>query len=62
MGKIEITLDELLLKQLVISYLQDKLGEHDFNKGILSIETKSELNYKAEWESAKFRATYKATL
>jgi hypothetical protein len=62
MGKIEITIDELLLKQLVRSYLIEKLGQLDFDKGVLDIETKSAQNYKSEWELAKFRATYKATL
>lgn len=55
MGKVEIELDEQILKELVLEYLSDKLNV-SLTIDQISIEVKSKQNYRSEWESAAFRA------
>ena len=53
-----IQLDEKDLKQLVCDELQRKLGDITIDASKVTIEVKSKQNYKSEWESAAFRATF----
>jgi len=56
--KIKIEIDEKTLRGLVLDYLSSQLGELALSKDCLTIEVKSKQNYRSEWESAAFRATY----
>ncbi|MCK5612612.1 hypothetical protein KAR91_62650 [Candidatus Pacearchaeota archaeon] len=62
MGSISIVIDEKLLKELVIDYLERKLGSVPVKENDVKIQVKSKQNYKLEWESAKFRATFNKTI
>lgn len=53
---IEITLTELDLKRLVCDELQRRMGDIQLEANDVKIETKSTQNYKADWETAAFRA------
>ena len=55
--KIEILLTEEDLKELVKDKIESMIDK-DINSYDIKIEVKSKQNYKAEWESAAFRATY----
>lgn len=53
--RIEVTQEEL--KQLVYDRMAQLLGEVPFDPKDVKIETKSQQNYRSEWESnAGFRA------
>lgn len=54
---LKIEISELELKKLIVAELQTRLGEVVFDAGDIKIEVKSKQNYKAEWETANFRAT-----
>jgi len=54
--KISISIDELELRKLVHSHLQEKLGDVALSPNDIEIEVKSKQNYKSEWEVAAFRA------
>lgn len=54
--KIQVELDEAVLKTLVVGYLKEKLGEIHFTEEDVKIQTKSKQNHRSEWESAAFRA------
>lgn len=54
-----IELTENDIKELIKNYLETELNREIDNSEI-SIEVKSKQNYKSEWESAQFRATYKS--
>ena len=56
MATIRIEVPESTLKQLVFDYLQDKLGDVPLSSDDVKIEVKSKQNYKAEWETARYRA------
>lgn len=56
--KIEIEIDQAELKQLVLDAIEKKLGDVPLDKTKVQIVTKSTQNYKAEWETAAFKATY----
>lgn len=62
MSYIDIELSETVLKQLVVGYLSDKLGDVRLDDGDVKIEVKSKQNYKAEWETASFRAKVHKTI
>jgi ribosome maturation protein Sdo1 len=55
--KIKIEYTEEDLKQLIINDLESKI-EIPFNKDFLHIQVKSSQNFKAEWETANFKAVY----
>ena len=57
MGSISIEVNETVLKKLVYAYLADKLGNIDLKPTDVKIEVKSKQNYRAEWETASFKAT-----
>ncbi len=59
--KLTIEIDEATLKELVLNHIQDKLGSIVLDRNKLKIETRSTQNYKAEWESADYRATYESS-
>lgn len=55
MNRIQIEIDEKTLRRLVVRYLSEQIGTELSDKDVL-VETKSTQNYRAEWESALFRA------
>ena len=55
--QINIELTEHDLKRLVKKYIEDKTGQK-VGDGQILIQTKSAQNYKSEWETANFKATY----
>lgn len=56
--KIRIEVDERKLVELVEAYIEHETGR-EVDKSKLSIETKSQQNYKSQWEKgAGFRAVY----
>lgn len=56
--KIRIELDEQVVKDLIIEYMKEQLGEIHLDEDEIRIEVKSKQNYKSEWEQANFRAVY----
>lgn len=62
MAKIEVTLDSIMLKKLVIDKLRDLLGDVSLNEKDVKILVKTKQNYKAEWEEGDFKAEYNKTL
>lgn len=54
---VKIEISEKDLKNLVKEYLQDKLNM-EIEDHLIDIKVKSKQNYKSEWESASFKATY----
>lgn len=59
---IYIELDEKTLRQLVATYIAEKLGDSFvLDDNAIQIEVKSRQNYKSEWEEAAFRATYRSS-
>lgn len=62
MSYIDIELSETVLKQLVNGYLSEKLGDIQLEDADVKIEVKSKQNYKAEWETAEFRAKVHKTI
>ncbi len=56
--KLKIEIDEATVKQLVLKYIQDKLGNVELIEKQVRIETKSKQNYRSEWEVAAYRAVY----
>lgn len=58
--KIHLEIDEATIKKLLMQYIADTLGSVAFNPLAVKIETKSKQNYRSEWETAAFRATYEA--
>lgn len=59
---IYIELDEKTLRQLVATYIADKLGDSFvLDDNAIQIEVKSRQNYKSEWEEAAFRAPYRSS-
>jgi hypothetical protein len=59
--KIRMEIDELTLKNLVVDYVRQKLGDIPFIREDIQIEVKSTQNYRAEWEVAAFRAVVEKT-
>ncbi len=59
--KIQIKVDERTLRNLVRQYLERQMGTELEDEDIC-IETKSEQNYKSEWETAAFRAKVDKTI
>lgn len=58
MSKLEITIDESKLREIIAKYLRDRLGDTDIDVQQIKIQVKSDQNYKSVWETAEFRATY----
>lgn len=59
--RVRIEIDQVALKKLVIQEINRLLGEIGFDPEKLRIETKSNQNYKSEWEDkAGFRAVYES--
>jgi hypothetical protein len=56
MMTIDIEMDEKQLRELIHSYICDKLGSVNVASTDIVIEVKSRQNYKSEWETAAFRA------
>ena len=57
MSKLNIEIDEETIKEVLLIYLQEKLGGVKLAPNEITIEVKSKQNYRAEWEPAKFRAS-----
>lgn len=55
---IKIELNEKDLEQLVMDEIERRLGSIPIDTSKVTIEVKSKQNYRSEWESAAFRATY----
>lgn len=53
---IKIEINDTDLKRLVIEEVRRQTGDITLSENDISIEVKSKQNYKAEWESAAFRA------
>jgi hypothetical protein len=53
---IEITLTEADLRALVVNELERRMGDIKLEASDVKIETKSSQNFKAEWETAHYRA------
>jgi len=60
MMEIEIKIDEAAIRDLIMSYLESMLGNLSISVKDIEIQVKSNQNYKAEWETAAFRARYKS--
>ena len=58
MPHIVIEIDEHDLRRIIFAYLAETLGDVEIDEQYIKIEVKSSQNYKAEWETAKFRAVY----
>jgi len=56
--RIEIELTEKDLRQLVQAEIERRAGEIMIPESEIVIQTKSKQNYKAEWETATFRARF----
>lgn len=56
MSKIDIEINEVTLKGLVRKHISDMLKTPIKDEEI-KIQVKSKQNYRAEWETASFRAT-----
>ena len=54
--KLNIEVTEKDLRDLVLDFVRNKLGDVNISGESVIIEVKSKQNYRAEWESAKFRA------
>jgi hypothetical protein len=54
--KVEITTDEL--KDMILQKLETMFTVADFKKENVKIEVKTKQNYRAEWETGEFRASY----
>ena len=54
---INIEIDETLIKKLIHQHVSSILGEIELNENDVQILIKSKQNYRAEWETAAFRAT-----
>lgn len=61
MTKIHIEIDEVGLRCLIQQHIADLIGAVSVKPEDITIEVKSEQNYKAEWEPASFRATVQTT-
>ena len=53
--RITVEITEDTLREIVLDYLRGTLNA-DLTEKDVTIETKSKQNYRAEWESAAFRA------
>lgn len=62
MASISIEIDEKKLKELILAYFDEKLGDIAFEEKDVIIQVKSKQNYKSEWEIAQFRATVNKTI
>jgi hypothetical protein len=56
--RIRIEIDQKTLVELVLRHLESKLGSIKLSEKDVRIETKSQQNYKSEWEKAEYRAVY----
>lgn len=55
--KIRVEIDTATLRQLVLTYLESKLGYAPFDPGDVKIHVMSKQNYRQqEWEVGEFRA------
>lgn len=54
--RIDIEIDEIDLKQLVLEHIIKQTGNSSITIEDINIETKSKQNYESEWERAAFRA------
>ncbi len=56
--QITIEITEIELRKLVIAEIEKRLGEIPLSPDKVAILVKSKQNYKSEWETAAFRASY----
>lgn len=54
--KIQIEIDEKVLRSLVLDYLRNQLGSVPVLEKDVQIQVKTTQNYRAEWELGEFRA------
>ncbi len=55
--KIDVEYTQEDIKKLILADLRDKF-DGEINEHLLTIQVKSKQNYKSEWETADFKATY----
>jgi len=55
--KIDVEYTQEDIKKLILTDLKEKFGG-EIDERQLTIQTKSKQNYKSEWETAEFKATY----
>lgn len=56
--KVRIEVSEKDLREMVLNRIRHASGVTSLDVDRVSIETKSKQNYRAEWETAAFRAVY----
>jgi len=57
MSEINISINEETLRELVVKYIAEKMSSVTVKKDDVHIETKSEQNFRSEWETAAYQAT-----
>jgi hypothetical protein len=57
--QIDVVIDALDLKRLILIHLREVLGDLKVELADIDIQVKSKQNYKSEWEPADFRATFR---
>ena len=55
-SNLHVEIDQATLKELVVAHFSSILVEINLTPADITIEVKSNQNYKSEWESAAFRA------
>ena len=55
---ITIELTRKDMEKLIAAEIQRRMGDVEIDASKVDIKVKSKQNYKAEWESADFKATY----
>ena len=56
--EVSITIDEIELKEIVVTHLLAKLNLDSIAAEHLKFEVKTKHNFKAEWEVGQFRMTF----
>lgn len=56
--KIKFEYDEEELKKLIIRDIEERLGTIPINEKKITIEVKTKMNFRSEWESGQFKLVY----
>lgn len=59
--KLEFEIDESELRQIIAQYLKNRV-DLAVDPSLIDIQVKSKQNYRAEWETAAFRAKFVGTV